>query len=310
MGWIIISLIVGTAAFIALGFQKKSGWKINAKQFLALFALLLAIPSAMATVPTGHTGIMTLFGDVQDGTLEAGLHVKNPFMQVVAMDNRAQKASLEMICYTSDIQEVSIVYTINYQIEKTNAQNIYKTIGESYYETVMQPRILECVKSVISNYNAESLIASREELSQKITEKLIKEMSVYNIIVINTAIEDMDFSDTFTQAVEEKQVAEQMKLKAQIEQAQMLLEAEAQAEKQKIQADADAEVAKIQADAAKYAGEKEAEMNKKIAETLTKELIEYYYTEKWDGKLPGIVGSDTVLPIIDGDKLINSTEAE
>ncbi len=310
MEWILFALIVGVILFVALGFQRKGGWSVNGKQFLSLLALFLILPSVFATVPTGHTGIMTLFGDVQDGTLEAGLHAKNPFMKVVAMDNRAQKASLEMICYTSDIQEVTIVYTINYQIEKNNAQTIYKTIGGNYYETVMQPRIMECVKSVISNYNAESLIASREELSEKITEKLEKEMSVYNIIVINTAIEDMDFSDAFTAAVEEKQVAEQMKLKAQIEQAQMLLEAEAQAKKQQIQADADAAVAKIQADAAKYAGEKEAEMNKKLSETLTKELIEYYYTQKWDGKLPGIVGGETVLPIINSDALFSEDSAE
>lgn len=117
MQWIIVSVVVGVVLFLALGFKKKGQWAINRKQLLALFALLLILPSLFATVPTGHTGIMTLFGDVQDGTLEAGLHTKNPFMKVVSMDNRAQKASLQMICYTSDIQEVTIVYTINYQIE-------------------------------------------------------------------------------------------------------------------------------------------------------------------------------------------------
>ena len=78
----------------------------------------------------------------------------------------------------------------------------------------------------------------------------------------------------------------------------MLLEAEAQAKKQQIQAEADAQVAKIQADAAKYAGEKEAEMNKKLSETLSPELIDYYYLQRWDGKLPEIVGAYTVLPIL------------
>ncbi len=303
MFWISVSIAAAAALFVLLGFKKGGRWSLCRKQILSLFAFVLVIPSIMVTVPTGHTGIMTLFGDVQNGTLEAGLHFKNPFMQVVSMDNRAQKATSEMICYTSDIQEVTLVYTINYQIEKTNAQTIYKTIGVNYYDTVMYPRILDGVKSVIADYNAESLVASRDELSVKITEKLEKELSVYNIIVINTAIEDMDFSDSYTQAVEEKQVAEQKKLKSQIEQAQMILEAEAEAKKLQIQAQADAEVAKINADAAKYAGEKEAEMNKKLGETLTKELIEYYYTQRWDGKLPQIAGSDTVLPII-GDQSI------
>ena len=44
-------------------------------------------------------------------------------------------------------------------------------------------------------------------------------------------------------------------------------------------------------------------MNKKLSETLTKDLIEYYYSQKWDGKLPTIVGNETVLPIL-GDQLI------
>lgn len=298
MDWIVISLIAVVALFVILGVDKKKGWTLSRRQILCLAGLLLVIPSMFATVPTGHTGIMTLFGEVQDGTLEAGLHFKNPLMQVVVMDNRTQKAVVQTACFSSDTQEVSITYTINYQIEKQNAMNIYKQIGPNYYDTVMQPRIMDVVKSVFAQYSAGNLISSRAELSTSINEKLKSELASYNIIVVNTAIEDMDFSDAYTNAVEEKQVAEQKKLQAEIEQEQMLLEAKAQAEKQQIAAQAEAEVAKIQADAAKYAGEKEAEMNKKLGETLTKELIEYYYSQKWDGKLPTFVGGETVLPIL------------
>jgi len=307
MTWIVISLIVTLVLFIILGIDKKKGWHTTPRQFLALAGLLLILPSMFATVPTGHTGIMTLFGEVQDGTLEAGLHFKNPMIQVVVMDNRTQKAVVQTACFSSDTQEVNITYTINYQIEKQNAMNIYKQIGPNYYETVMQPRIMDVVKSVFAQYSAGNLIASRAELSTSINEKLKSELATYNIIVVNTAIEDMDFSDAYTNAVEEKQVAEQKKLQAEIEQEQMILEAKAQAEKQQIAAEAEAEVAKIQADAAKYAGEKEAEMNKKLSETLTKELIEYYYSQRWDGKLPTFVGGETMLPIIGSDVLNDST---
>ena len=296
--------------FIAMGFVRGEGmsWRVNKKQLLALVGVLVIVFSCYVSIPAGHTGVVTTFGSVENYTLEAGMHFKLPWQEVIKMDNRVQKSTQDMSCFSSDIQEVSMTYTVNYQISKQDAMTIYKTIGTGYYGTVMEPRLMECVKSVIADYNAESLVSAREELSSKITEKLVREMSAYNIIILNTAIEDMDFSDAFTQAVEEKQVAEQMKLKAQIEQAQMLLEAEAQAKKQQIQADADAAVAKIQADAAKYAGEKEAEMNKKLSETLTKELIEYYYTQRWDGRLPSIVGGDKVLPIINSDSLISSTD--
>ena len=311
MNWILVAVVAVVVLFVILGFDRNRRWRISPKQFLAMFGLLLALPSMFATVPTGHTGILTLFGEVQDQTLEAGLHVNNPLMQLAVMDNRTQKAEILTSCFSSDTQEVSVIYTINYQIEKQNAMTIYKQIGVNYYDVVMKPRIMDVVKSVFAQYSAESLISSRAALSESINAKLKTELSAYNIIVVNTAIEDMDFSDAYTDAVEQKQVAEQKKLQAEIEQAQMILEAKAQAERKQIEAEAEAKVAEIQADAAKYAGEKEAEMNKKLGETLTPELIDYYYAQRWDGKLPALVGGGTMLPIIgEGtlENLINPTE--
>ena len=73
-------------------------------------------------------------------------------------------------------------------------------------------------------------------------------------------------------------------------------EAEAAAKRAVIEAEAEAEVKKIDADAKAYAGEKEAEANGKIADSLSPELIEYKYVEKWDGKLPTTqAGSDAAI---------------
>lgn len=301
-----MTLIVGTAIlalvlFIVFGFNKigtSFTWKPNKKQFLCLLSLIVLLLGSYVVIPTGHTGIVVTFGNVEDKTLEAGLHFKMPYQDVVVMDNRTQKKVVEMACFSSDIQEVAVTYSLNYQINKENAQNIYRSIGADYYNIVMEPRVQEAVKSVIAKYSAENLIASREDISRQIYDILDDELEAYNIVVINTAVENLDFSDAFTNAVEEKQVAEQQKLKAQIEQDQKNLEAEAAAQREVIAAQADAEVTKIQAEVAEFAGEKEAEVNRKLADTLTDTLVKYYYSQKWDGKLPEIVGSDTILPIL------------
>jgi regulator of protease activity HflC (stomatin/prohibitin superfamily) len=275
-----------------------------------------------AVVPTGHTGILTTFGRVENTTLEAGLHFKLPVQEVVVMDNRTQKSVVDLSCFSSDIQEVSVRYSINYQIQKSDAQNIYKTIGENYYDVVMQPRIEVAVRSVIAKYTAETLIENRDILSSQITAILLEELSVYNIDVVNTAIEDMDFSDVFTQAVEAKQVAQQELLKAQTEQEQKTMEeqaaadrqvisAEANAEVAKIQAQADKEVLQIQADAAEYAGQKDAPVNKALSDSLTDVLLEYYAIKQWDGKMPEfLAGMDNegILALIYG--LQNQEQAQ
>lgn len=321
MFWIFASIVVVVALFAALGFSK-SGWKLRSRQLLCLFGLLVMLGGCIATVPTGHTGILTTFGRVEDRTLEAGMHFKLPFQQIVNMDNRTQVARVELSAFSSDIQEVLVSYSMNYQIEKANAQTIYKNIGVDYYNTVMAPRIQEVVKSVIAKYTAEDLIESREALSVQITNTLVEQLGAFNIVVVSTSVEDIDFSDAFAKSVEEKVVAEQALLKAQTEQAQKTMEEEKAAEREKIKADAeaqvkeiqaqadaevkkiaaaaDAEAKKLQADAEKYAGEMEAEANKALAQSLTPELIKYLQALGWNGELPDTVvsGTETVLPII------------
>ena len=310
MGYFALTLVTALVLFVILGFRGRT-WRINKRQIFSIVAALWLVLGVFTVVPTGHTGILTTFGRVENTTLEAGLHFKMPYQSIVVMDNRTQKEQLELKCFSSDIQEVSISYSINYQIQKSNAQEIYKSIGTDYYHVVMEPRIQEAVKSVIAKYTAESLIEQREVLSAQITEILVKELGTYNIEVVNTAIEDMDFSDAFTQAVEDKQVAQQQLLKAQTEQEQRTMEQRAEAERKEIaataeaeiaiiQAEADKEVLKIQADAAEYAGQKDAAVNEALAKSLTDILIEYYEIQRWDGKLPEyyVTGIDSVNPIL------------
>ena len=239
--------------------------------FLAgsIVAAIMIFAGCVTSVPTGHTGVVTVFGRVEEKNLDAGFHFKAPWQTIVNMDNRVQKSTVTLSCFSSDIQEVQVIYTLNYQINKANAQEIYKTVGIDYYDTVITPNIAESVKTITALYTAENLIGNRNELSASIEEELGAQLEKYNIEVVSTAIEDMDFTDEFTSAVEAKQVAVQNKLKAQTEQEQKTMEAEQAAERAKIEANAQAEVAEIQAkadktvaeigaDSAEYQGKKEA----------------------------------------------------
>ena len=231
--------------------------------------VLLTFFGCISSVTTGNTGIVTTFGRVEDYTLEAGFHLKAPWHNVIEMDNRVQKSTIAMSCFSADIQEVIMSYTINYQIDKANAQEIYKTIGVNYYATIIEPNVFEAAKVATAKYTAEQLVQTRSNLATDIEKLLSDSLEKYNIKVSSTAIEDMDFTDAFTLAVEAKQVAEQKKKQAEIEQAQELAKAEndrkiaetnakADAEVAKIRAEADMEVAKIGADSAEYQGKKEA----------------------------------------------------
>jgi len=277
---------------------------------LSLIVVLIIFVSATCTsvVPTGYTGILTTFGRVADYTLDAGFHFKSPFQQVTLMDNREQKTAFTTMAFSSDIQQVDVQGSINYNINKATAMNLFKNVGVGYYNTLVNPRMQENLKAVFSKYTAEELISSRDKLSVEIRSSLSKEMESYGINIISVSIENIDFTDAFTEAVEAKQVAQQSKLKAEIEQEQHTMEAQQAAERQKIAAEAEANVQKIQADAAAYAirtkAEAEAEANRLVAESLTDELIAYTEINQWDGQLPTYMagGDATTVPVLDLSK--------
>lgn len=264
--------------------------RIVAAALVIIIALIFAI-SCFSFVPTGHTGVVTLFGKVEDYTLDSGVHFKNPFARVIKMDNRIQKESVELSCFSSDIQEVEVVFTLNYQISKEYAMNIYKTIGKNYFDTAVSPIITESVKTVAARYTAEDLINKRNELAMAIETDMKEKLLVFNIELVSTSIEDMDFTDAFTDAVEAKQVAAQNKLRAETEAAQRVVEAEAEAQIRRVTAEAEAYEILQRAEA-------EAQANQKLAESITDRLIEYRYYEVWDGKLPQMVMGESTTPMV------------
>lgn len=277
----------------------------------AIIAAIIVVIGSATQVATGHTGIPVKFGQVQDYTMDSGLNWHSPFINVVEMDNREQRYHFEFLAFSSDLQEVQVKGSVNYSIDSSKAMTLYKTVGVNYENILIVPRSQEAVKTTFGGYTAEGLIEHRSDLSPNIMDILKADLSKSGIQIISVSIEDIDFTDAFTNAVERKQVASQERLTAQIEQERLTMEEEkkaerdiikanTEAEKAKIGAEADLEVTKIQADAAEYAGQKEAAKNRAIAEWLTSDLLYYYWVQQWDGKLP-TVSTESVMPILDVD---------
>ena len=287
---------------------------------LAFVLIVLAIdylgPSYgfFGRVDTGHVGILTHFGKVKDDSVGEGLCWKNWFDKITTMSLKTQKLELTISAFSKDLQEVKVQIAVNHNIDKNTASRLFQTVGVNYEDILIKPSAEEDTKVVFSGYSAEGLITQREDLPGKVKDLLTASMEPYGIIISKVTIEDIDFKDAFTDAVERKQVATQDKLTAQIEEEKKTLVTEAQAqrdiiqanteaEKAKIAAEADLEVTKIQADAAEYAGQKEAAKNKAISEYLTNELLDYYRILQWDGKLP-VVATDGMMPIFTMDGMI------
>ena len=272
---------------------------------VAALLLIAAVGSAMTVVPAGHAGVVVTMGSVSQRVLDEGLHFKAPFVQqVVMMNNKIQKTEVSSNSVSKDLQTISSSVAINYHITKDASATIYQTIGEQYADTVLQPAIQEAVKAVTAQYTAEELITKRSAVGDEIGQTLSNKVSEYGILIDKFNIVNFDFSEEFNAAIEQKQVAEQNKLRAETEKEQQIIEAEAAAKQKTIAAEAEAEATLKKAEA-------EAAANEKINASLNDRVLRYQQIEKWDGKYPNVISdSASILVDLPTDNSDNTQAAE
>lgn len=247
---------------------------------------IIVLFASITTVPTGHVGIKTRFGKVQDDVINEGLNFKVPFIEkIVRIDCRTQKTEMANATATKDLQEVTFTIAVNYNITNETANELYRTTGVNYQEIVLNPAVLESIKAVTAQYTAEELITKRSEVSNKMQETLKGKIENKGFNVVDFNIIDLDFSAEYNQAIEKKQVAEQQAKQAQYE----LEKARVENEKKIENAKADAEVMRQQ--------------NSQITEqTLRLKELENQskLIDKWNGQLPTTVTND-VMSILKND---------
>lgn len=248
------------------------------------FIILAGLLTSVTTVSAGHTGVVTTFGKVSSTILSEGMHFKAPWQKVTKVDNRIVKLTVETEGSTKDLQTVSTELAVNYRIDATKSYAIIKNVGKTYEDTLVTPATNEVLKAVMAKYSAEECITKRAALSDEMVFSINEKLNKQGIFVEDINIVNFNFSKELNDAIEAKQVAEQNKLKAQTDKEKAIIEAQAEAEKKKIAAEAEATATLTKAKA-------EAEANKKLNDSLSKNVIEYNKVRKWNGELPKVSSS-------------------
>ncbi|TSA07725.1 MAG: prohibitin family protein [Deltaproteobacteria bacterium] len=231
-------------------------------------------------VGAGERGVVLNFGAVQDKVLDEGLHFRVPVMQTVAiMDVKVQKAVTDAVSGSADLQDVTSSVALNYHVIPDKANVVYQTLGVEFKERIIDPAIQEVMKAVSARYSAEELITKRAAVSEAMRANLAERLLAYNIAVDAFSIVSFSFSKVFAEAIEAKQTAEQLALKAKRDLDRIKIEAE-----QKITAArAEAESLRLQ----------RANISPDLIE-LRKIEANLRAIDKWNGILPQVTGGGAV----------------
>lgn len=260
-----------------------------------LFISLIFIPFSIRTVDTGEVAVVKHLGaikEVKGPGMHFDLWITNKYIKY---DTKVQDFEVFTAAYSSDAQPMDIAMTIQYQILSDKVVDIATQYGKL---DILQNRIesvaIERVKAVLSSHKAMDIIAKRAQISPDV-ENAIKELisDEYYVNVTTVVLDNIDFSDAFEQAVEDKMIAEQAKLKADYENETKVAKAKADAEAKLEASKAEIEIAKADAEALRITSEAEAAANDIINKSLTDKVLKHIFYEKWNGKLPSVMtGND------------------
>lgn len=152
-------------------------WTICSLIIIGAILLFITLCSSITTVGTGYVGIKTRFGKVQDEVIQEGLNWKKPFVEkIVRIDCRTKKVEVSSESSTKDMQTVNVSIAVNYNVKKETANKLYKEVGTDYENIIINPAVLESIKSVMARYTAEELITKRAEVSAMIHEELFNKI--------------------------------------------------------------------------------------------------------------------------------------
>jgi len=292
--------------------------KVGAILLAVILIIALAVGLMCATyIPAGYVGVVyNMNGGVDGEVLTQGVKFVSPTKRVTTYSIGLEQSYLtsedkgdsphdeSFKVPTSDGKNVKVNLEFSYRFDEARVAETFIMFkgksGEEIKNEFIKPKVSAWTQEVTANYPVTDIFGDkRTQINAELDVYLRDKFDSYGIV-----IDTVNFTDISVD--QETEAAIQKKVNAQ----QALELAHTEAETAKVQAEKDREVARVKAEkevieaqakaeAMLIAADAEAEANRKIAESLTPELIEMMKYEKWNGKLPTVSGSDGTIISID-----------
>jgi prohibitin 1 len=251
----------------------------------AIFALIFFF-SSVVSIPTGHVGVLTLFGRVTGETLAEGIHVINPLKAVEKLSVQTQSVKESANVPSNEGLILALDTSLLFHLDRSMAADVFQKVGANYAEKIVEPTLRAAIRASTSSHTANALYTNARELvQQQIQDQLTKELAPRGVIVENILLRDVQLPAMLKGSIEAKQQAEQDALRM-----SFILQKETQeAQRKRIEAQGIADFQKI------------------VAQGISPQLLEWKgieATEKLatsaNSKVVIIGNSKTGLPIILG----------
>ena len=258
----------GSKILLLASLLKPGGFLILALMvFITFFA-------SVHQVPAGHIGVVYEFGGIK-GQIGEGLQFVAPWRDVLLANIQVQRRVFDKLnAFSEESQDVFVRASLNGRVSPQTIQQLYRTVGPNFFNVLVESRVIQNFKDETVKYKSVEIAPNRENIRKAVRERLERELSPFSIEVVDLLLDNIDFNPEFKKAIEDKQIA-----------TQRALEEQQKIEGEKHKAQQAIERAKGEGSAILFRAEKEAEANRKLAASLTPDLVRYAMVQKLSDKI-------------------------
>jgi prohibitin 1 len=171
----------------------------------------ISIFQCFTQIPAGHVGVVDFFGVVSDQTLRSGINPVNPLATVIKFSIQTQEQKETMQVLSREGLTIGLEVSALYRLNPDSAARVYKTVAGGDYETIiLVPQFRSICRAVTASFQASALYSTeRERLGASIQEELAKTVAPRGVTIENTPIRNVALPVQLTEAIEQKQKADQ-----------------------------------------------------------------------------------------------------
>lgn len=217
--WFLLCVLVALAALIiwraAAGKLKQNNLAYRSLSGIAAVTagifVVLSVLQCFTMVPAGSVGVVDIFGVVSDKTLAPGISLVNPFARVIKLSARTNTIVESMHVLSREGLTIELDISVQYHLNPDSAARVYMTIlGGDFENIVLVPMFRSISRAVTASFQASALYSTeRERLGATIQDELARSVVSRGVIVEATPLRNVQLPPQLTEAIEQKQRADQ-----------------------------------------------------------------------------------------------------
>ena len=177
---------------------------------IAGLVLIILLFASVASVESGHVGVLTLFGRVTGEVLAEGIHLINPFKTNHQMSVRTQEIKESASVPSSEGLVMNLDTSLIYHVNPEKAAEVFQKIGPDYLDVLIEPNLRAAIREATASHSANALYTGeREMVAKQIYDQLASLLGSRGFTVESILLRDIQLPTTLKASIESKQQAEQ-----------------------------------------------------------------------------------------------------